>query len=188
LKENFKLFIDTVTNIYRIETSVLEKIYPEFLYTEINKNEYFITEGDETKFIAFILNGLFKVSFITTDGNEFIKYFLSSSDVLLGSLTYGEESRVSIQGLQKSIVFKIYYNKFLSLCEKYISLDQMKTHLIQKYWARKEKREIDMLANDAKKNYEIFKKEYSHLEKSLSQYHIAMYLGITPTQLSRIKR
>lgn len=188
MKNNFQSFTKAITIIYQIEKTILEKIYPEFVYSEFQKNEYFIIEGSMAKTLGIVSNGLFKVSFITQEGNEYIKYFLGNSDILLGPLDVGKKSRVSIQALQKSAVFKINYNKFLTLCEEYPSLKLMKSHLIQKYWTRKEKREMNMLANDAKKNYEIFKKEYSHLEKAIPQYYIAMYLGITPTQLSRIKK
>jgi len=41
---------------------------------------------------------------------------------------------------------------------------------------------------DAEKRYLILQKEYPGIELKIPQYHIAAYLGISPTQLSRIRR
>ncbi|GAB3642608.1 hypothetical protein [Spirosoma arcticum] len=41
---------------------------------------------------------------------------------------------------------------------------------------------------DAGQRYEQFQRDYGHLEPLIPQYHIASYLGVTPTQLSRIRR
>ncbi len=40
----------------------------------------------------------------------------------------------------------------------------------------------------AKERYIMFKEEYADIEEEIPQYIIASYLGITPTQLSRIKK
>jgi hypothetical protein len=39
----------------------------------------------------------------------------------------------------------------------------------------------------ADQRYTLFKEEYPNLENLIAQYHIASYLGITATQLSRIR-
>lgn len=53
---------------------------------------------------------------------------------------------------------------------------------------QKEQREIEIVLLDADERYHIFQKQFSGLENRIPQYHIASYLGITPTQLSRIRR
>ena len=49
-----------------------------------------------------------------------------------------------------------------------------------------EKKEHQLLIFNAAERYEYFLKNYSHLQKRIHQYMIAMYLGITPVSLSRI--
>jgi hypothetical protein len=41
---------------------------------------------------------------------------------------------------------------------------------------------------DASQRYVLFKKEFPTLEQLIPQFHIASYLGISATQLSRIRR
>jgi len=59
--------------------------------------------------------------------------------------------------------------------------------IAERKFAIKEKREIELVTIEATGRYEIFKKEHPNLENLINQYHIASYLGITPTQLSRIR-
>ncbi|GMU95073.1 MAG: hypothetical protein AMXMBFR50_05900 [Ignavibacterium album] len=53
---------------------------------------------------------------------------------------------------------------------------------------QKEKREIEIVLLNAEKRYQIFRNDFPQLEQQIPQYHIASYLAITPTQLSRIRR
>ncbi len=46
---------------------------------------------------------------------------------------------------------------------------------------------MSLIATDATERYALFQKEFPELENHIAQYHIASYLGITPTQLSRIR-
>jgi hypothetical protein len=57
----------------------------------------------------------------------------------------------------------------------------------ESFFLHKEKREIELVLLRADERYRIFKEEYPTLENLISQYHVASYLGITPTQLSRIR-
>ena len=52
----------------------------------------------------------------------------------------------------------------------------------------KDAREVSIVQDDAQERYEDFLMNYSSLGARLSQFHIASHLGITPTQLSRIRK
>ena len=51
----------------------------------------------------------------------------------------------------------------------------------------KEKRESELLLNNAQERYLQFLEDYPDLENRISQYHIASYLNIAPESLSRIR-
>jgi CRP-like cAMP-binding protein len=51
----------------------------------------------------------------------------------------------------------------------------------------KEKKELEIVLLDASQRYKIFQQEFPTLEQLIPQYHIASYLGISATQLSRIR-
>jgi hypothetical protein len=55
------------------------------------------------------------------------------------------------------------------------------------YFLEKEQKELEMGLLEADQRYDIFRDRFPHLESLIAQYHIASYLGISPTQLSRIR-
>ena len=56
------------------------------------------------------------------------------------------------------------------------------------YLEQKQDREIRLLSEEAMANYLLFRKMFPKLENNIQHYHIASYLGITPTQLSRLRK
>lgn len=67
-------------------------------------------------------------------------------------------------------------------------IERLARKLAELFFVQKEQREIDIVLLDADKRYLLFQKEFPGLENMIPQYHIASYLGITPTQLSRIRK
>ena len=62
-------------------------------------------------------------------------------------------------------------------------------YYLEKNWLlAKDSREIEIVQEDATARYLRFIDESPALVNRLAQYHIASHLGITPTQLSRIRK
>jgi hypothetical protein len=62
-------------------------------------------------------------------------------------------------------------------------------HYLEKNWLLdKDAREIAIVQEDASQRYVRFIQDYPFLVERLPQHHIASHLGITPTQLSRIRK
>ena len=79
------------------------------------------------------------------------------------------------------------YRKLIDLLDKHQDLERLLRKIAEHYFVDKEKREVEIVLLEANKRYAIFQREYPQLEQLIPQYHIASYLGITPTQLSRIR-
>ena len=79
-------------------------------------------------------------------------------------------------------------SKLIALYDKHQDLERMARILSERYFVQKEQREVEIVLLNASERYLIFKKEFSDLEQIIPQYHIASYLGITPTQLSRVRQ
>lgn len=52
----------------------------------------------------------------------------------------------------------------------------------------KEQREISLVMENATERYLTLLKKHPNIDHRIPQLHIAAHLGITPTQLSRIKK
>ncbi|MCH2084086.1 MAG: Crp/Fnr family transcriptional regulator, partial [Saprospiraceae bacterium] len=71
---------------------------------------------------------------------------------------------------------------------KYQDLERLGRKIAEFYFLEKEQKEIEMALLDADKRYLILRKRFPTIENIIPQYYIASYLGISPTQLSRIRK
>ena len=79
--------------------------------------------------------------------------------------------------------------KYKELIEKYSEFKTFYINYLEKNWVIiKERNEISLIIDDATTRYENFIKNNPNIENRIAQHHIANHLGITPTQLSRIRK
>lgn len=156
---------------------------------EYRKGDYFIRVGQIPKKLAFVQKGLFSQYFITDSGETVIKYFFPEGRIA-GSMSASitkTESLFTIEALEAAVVLEYDFNEFKNLVLKYEDVAQFYINYMERHWViEKEPLEISIKNNTASKQYGDFLKRYPDLVKRLKKHHIASYLGITPTQLSRI--
>jgi CRP-like cAMP-binding protein len=156
---------------------------------EYLKGAYFITVGQIPKKVAFVANGLFSQYFITDAGDTVIKYFFPEGRILgsIPATLTQTESLFAIVALEDSTVFEYDFREFKKLVLKYRDVAEFYINYLERHWViEKEPLEVAMKNDTAAKQYSNFLKTYPDLVKRLKKHHIASYLGITPTQLSRI--
>jgi CRP-like cAMP-binding protein len=156
----------------------------------IEKDEYFVREGNKTSSVAFVNEGLFSKFHASESGDTIIKrfffenYFVASTSAMLSAAP----SLFSIKALEKSSVLEYNFNEFKKLTATYRDIASFYIRYMELHWIiEKEPLEISLRYDTAKVKYSDFLQTYPTLESRLRQHEIASYLGITPTQLSRIR-
>jgi CRP-like cAMP-binding protein len=100
-----------------------------------------------------------------------------------------EPSLHSIEALEDSTIIEINFQAFRDLLYRSEDLKLFHIHYLERHWLLdKDTREIRLVQQDAAERYQAFQREYPELLTRLPQYHIASHLGVTPTQLSRIRK
>ena len=122
----------------------------------------------------------------TYNKNIFVEKDFPASTV---SLLLNTPSFFSIEALEDSVVIYIPYSKYKQLIYQYDDLKNFYIAYIEKKWIiEKEQREISIVMENASTRYLEFLTKHPDIEKRVSLLHIASHLGITPTQLSRIRK
>ena len=161
-----------------------------FVYHELKKDEYFIQKGQFAKEIAFLETGIVRAYYINSDGKEYNKTFFSAPTIIgsYASLISKQKNTVAQQALTDCKIWKASFHTIEKLSEGNFEIERLRRIIAEGYFLRNEKKELEMALLDADKRYLILQKEYPGIELEIPQYHIASYLGISPTQLSRIRK
>jgi CRP-like cAMP-binding protein len=153
------------------------------------RGEYLVSVGQIPKKVAFVTKGLFSQYYITKAGETVIKYFFQEGRIAgsIPAILTGSRSLFTIEALENSSVLEYDFLKFKQLVSRYPDVAEFYINYMEQHWIiEKEPLEIAMKNNTAAEQYDEFLKKYPDLVKRLKKHHIASYLGITPTQLSRI--
>lgn len=156
----------------------------------ILKNEYLLTEGSIPKQISFINKGLLSYYYTSSAGDVVIKKFFPENTFVASTsaLISHQPSLFTIQALEDTELLSYSFDGFRSLVERYPDIARFYIHYMERHWiVDKEIGEITLKYQTAKARYLHFKKTNEALLLRLKQHHIASYLGVTPTQLSRIR-
>lgn len=143
------------------------------------------------KSFAFVHTGLFRVIANDHDGGEYNKKFFDAGS-FPGSMTAlltSSPSQFTIESLEPSSIVVIDFGAYRKLLLEADDLKLFHIYYLEKNWLlEKDAREVEIVLENASQRYRRFLAEHPSLCSRIPQYHIASHLGITPTQLSRIRR
>lgn len=184
--EQFFNKIKTYTDLSKEAEAAWEKLLREKIY---RKGDNFIRIGQTPKKVAFVVKGLFSQNFVNDNGESIIKYFFPEGRIagsIPATLTKSE-SVFEIIALEETTVLEYDYGEFKELVSTFSDVAKFYIRYLEQHWViDKEPYEISFRSDSAKVRYADFLRKYPDLVKRLKKHHIASYLGITPTQLSRI--
>ncbi|HEY6184031.1 MAG TPA: Crp/Fnr family transcriptional regulator [Terriglobales bacterium] len=149
----------------------------------------FIELGQIPEKVGFVLEGLFSQNYISESGDTTIKYFFPEGRFAasVGAMLTRTPSAFSVVALEDTKVISYKFSEFKKLVEQFSDVALFYVRYMERHWiVEKEPLEISFRHDTASKRYHDFLSTYPGLAKRLKKHQIASYLGITPTQLSRL--
>ncbi len=157
----------------------------------LNKQQYLYEIGVQPRSFSFLDKGLIRAFVVDEKGSEYNKMFFDEGK-FPGSMTALLNSTPSVlafEALEESVVVEIDFSRYRALLFDNPELMRFQIAYLEKNWLlAKDLREVEIVQEDATARYLRFMQEHQSLASRLAQYHIASHLGITPTQLSRIRK
>jgi CRP-like cAMP-binding protein len=154
-----------------------------------NRGEHFVELGEIPTKVGFVASGLFSQEFVSESGDTTIKYFFPEGRFAasVGAMLTGTPSAFSIVALENTKVLSYRFSEFKKLTEQHSDIASFYIRYMERHWiVEKEPLEISFRHDTALKRYRDFLNTYPGLITRLKKHQIASYLGITPTQLSRL--
>jgi len=184
-------FYEALNHYAPINRDEFALIKPYLKLRVVKKGEVLQDAYSPADAIYFICEGLLRTYYLGENSalytkNLFHENYFSASVV---SLLTGENSYLCIEALEPSVVMEINYLGYKTLIESHESYKNFYIRYLEKNWIiEKERNEISLIVDNATTRYQKFLEKHPEIEKRASQHHIASHLGITPTQLSRIRK
>ncbi|MGA9639146.1 Crp/Fnr family transcriptional regulator [Flavobacterium sp.] len=167
-----------------------QKFMSNFLFLEsFKKGDNYCDKDKVCKKIGFVLEGVFRVVKIDEKGNEHIPYFTSEGHfaVAIESFTNKTTSDEYIEALTDCTVITITAEAYDLFEVKVLNFSKIINTLKEKAFIEKHKLKSEMLMDNAEMRYHKLVARNPTIIQRIAQNHIALYLGITPFTLSRIR-
>lgn len=181
---NFRLYLQSLN----LAEGIVEEIVQSFEVRRYSKNEAFSVMGSLDDKLGFVADGLFYMAIDREDGSFFTKDFLGNNQFLLASFNPAKPSLVNIRAITDSVVLDAKYSRIQALFLQHEDFAALCRRGMEKKLEFLYGKLETMAMLEAKDRYLLFQKDYGLLEAEIPQHLIASYLGITPTQLSRIRK
>ncbi|MGS2740852.1 Crp/Fnr family transcriptional regulator [Sinomicrobium sp. M5D2P17] len=184
-------FRDKIHSYYPISETSFEGLLTIATLTHLKRNEILVQQGFTARQFCFLYSG-YIVAYIDDDKgrtynkNIAVKYDLIASTV---SSILKRPSKFTIKAVTDCVLLSLPYQKFREMLFQTDDLKLFYIHYLEKNWIiEKEEREISIVMEDAQVRYRKLLQNHPDIEKYVPLQDIASHLGITPTQLSRIRK
>ena len=183
----FKKHIESICSLSDTSWNELINI---ITFRTLKKDEFIVRENQLYGNEVFIHTGIIRGFYCSETGNVYNVVFYRNGEIVIpcSNRSKNGKSNINLQVLSDSEIIEMDQEAFKKLRFKYHDIYVYGNLVQEKELNRKTEREIAMLVKSAEERYIIFRKEYPNIENSISQYHVASYLGITPVSLSRLRK
>ena len=129
--------------------------------------------------------------FINNTGDLYHKNIFLEGDIVGSTVSALKEkpSEFALEVIEDAILISFNHRKYHELIARHSDLKIFYIAYLEKNWViDKERREIDIVLKDADERYLDIITTHPKIETRIPLHYIASHLGITPTQLSRIRK
>lgn len=180
-------YIQTLITLDDAEWGLLSE---SFQIKRLEKNEYFLKEGQVCDFIAFVNTGLLIYYRTLENGSEVTTDFAFEQDWVTDNYSRlnASPSYQNIKAIEGAELLIISNKDLVGLYAALPALERFGRILTERAFIRLVQHSVDLQVLSATDRYLKLLNGYPEIVQRIPQYHIANYLGIAPKSLSRIRR
>ncbi len=185
--EGFRKHIERFGNI---KEEIFRELKANYQQTYLSKKEIFSKEGEYARKVGFLEKGIIRAFVRDYEGKEYTKQFFFAPSIIgaYTSLLTNQPNKIIQQALTDCTIWTAEYSKIEALYDRHHEMERVGRKIAEYYYLEKERSLVEMAQFDADKRYALLKERFPTIESQVQQYHIASYLGVSPTQLSRIRK
>lgn len=185
--EIFNQFTQEKTHLKKTELQVIQSIYSYLDFKKIKKKELILKSGQVFNKIVYVKKGLLRV-YVVKDGKEVNTWFVDEDDLFISMNSFYKSipTQENIQALEDTEIITIDKNKYELLLKENHELCLFVIDELYQKLCDYQDQCISLRLMNAEKKYEFLKENRPEIMEKLSQKHIASFLGVETTYLSKI--
>ncbi len=177
---------------YLVKTHPInDKILDEYiaLWTEVSipKKTLLIRQGQIEKYLYFVIEGTQK-GYCLHSGKQHNAFFTYKPSLCsaFDSFITQTPSLYYIETITNSTFLKISYDSHYKMIEKHRDIETLFRKITEQYFHGLSQQYLEIKTLDIESRFRAFTKRSPHLLRVLPQKEIASYLGISPTNFSKL--
>jgi len=173
-----------------VTPSAAEEIASTFSPKEIKKNSFLLKEGRVCDEYFFLEDGFIRGFANDIEGNDVTTNFYSNGQVVFEVSSFFNRT-VSKENFQAVVDCEGWYINYEQLNKLFHSMHEFRDFgrsILVKGFSSLKIRMLSMITETAEQRYDTLLKTNPEIFKQAALKHIASYLGITDTSLSRIRK
>lgn len=149
-----------------------------------------VRQNDRTNHIGFVASGIFRLTRIDTNGNEWIVGYSFENDFVCDypSLINRTDATVSIQATTDCEVYLLSLSKLNQFWETDMETQRLGRRIAETMFAEIYQRLLGFYCDTPEQRYQTLMKRCPDLQELITLKEIALFLGVTPETLSRIRK
>jgi CRP-like cAMP-binding protein len=186
--------MEALTN-YILKFGNLSKEQTDFIATKatsitLPKGEYFSEAGKIPRQVAFILDGIFRLTFYNNKGDEITNYFIYGNQFAVDYENF--EARLpsadNLQAVTDCELLVFSRKDWDDILNSIAGWDKIADKMYRKCLIETIEKRSPLVSEDATTRYLSFMEKFPALANRVPLSYIASYLGITQQSFSRIRR
>jgi CRP-like cAMP-binding protein len=168
----------------------IETIQSKFKRAEFSKHTAILRAGETARHYWYVETGFVRSYALNPNGEDITTHFYAPGDIIIDwpSFFLSQPTRETIETLTDCTGWGIDYQSFQQLFHTIPTFrDSGRTRLVTSYFELK-RHSVSLIADSAADRYRRLVQEKPHITQNAPLKHIASYLGVTDTSLSRIRR
>ncbi|MGK9123903.1 Crp/Fnr family transcriptional regulator [Olivibacter sp. SA151] len=176
-------------NIFPISDGLSQRIREQSKLALFKKKDHLLRLNETNKSIYFILKGGVRTYYINEHGDDITSWLLFENDLAISVYSFFSQqpSFEAIEALDDCVTLTLSHDALSVLYQQHVEFNYIGRYLTEQYYIRSEAKANSLRMMSATERYLDLLKSQPLLLNRVSLGHVASYLGITQSTLSRIR-
>jgi len=185
-----KILTTFIKSTLPIADNIVGSITESFEQRYFNKNDFLLKQGKISNDYTYLETGFIRAFTHDTEGNEVMTNIYSSNSIVFepASFIKRKPTTENFQALTDCTTWTLKYETFQILFHSIPQFREFAREVLVNGFINLKERTLAMINLTAEQRYENLLNTRPDIFQNVSLKHLASYLGITDTSLSRIRK